>query len=140
MVAAPPTSEIRPRGWSAIGIFLLFGAAMATLAGITLIFPGTVLDRAWVLNQRGHAGLLAAPRILGYAFPVLAAALLAAGIGWLNRHYWGWVLAATLISVNMLGDLFRFLSGAWLEGFVGFAIAGCLLFYMTRPRMRSMFR
>jgi hypothetical protein len=34
-----------PRWMTAIGIFLLFGALMASLAGATLVFPGTALDR-----------------------------------------------------------------------------------------------
>ena len=34
----------------AIGLFLLFGMTMAALAGTTLVWPGTTLDRIWVLN------------------------------------------------------------------------------------------
>ena len=40
-----------PRGLIALALFLLFGAAMAALAGATLVFPGTILDRAWRLNS-----------------------------------------------------------------------------------------
>lgn len=46
-----------PRGLTAIAVFLFFGAAMALLAGTTLIFPGTVLDRAWRLNPVAYAQL-----------------------------------------------------------------------------------
>ncbi len=32
-------------GITAVGIFLFFGATMAALAGTTLVFPGTILDK-----------------------------------------------------------------------------------------------
>jgi hypothetical protein len=135
-----PANNPRPRGWLAIGIFLLWGAAMATFAGITLIFPGTILDRAWVLNPAGHAGLTALGRWVGFLFPLLGSALLLAGIGWLKHRRWGWMLAVLLIGANATGDLIRLLSGAWIEGVVGVLIAGALLIYMTRPNMRAVFK
>jgi hypothetical protein len=133
-------SDRKPRGWLAIGIFLLWGACMATFAGITLIFPGTVLDRAWVLNPRGHAGLIALGRWPGFLFPVLGLVLAAAGIGWLKRRFWGWTLAVLLIGGNALGDAIRMVSGAWLEGAVGVVIAGALLLYIVSRNVRSYFK
>lgn len=136
MVAA---ANPRPRGWLAIGVFLLWGAAMATFAGITLLFPGTFLDRAWRLNPTGHAGLTALGRWVGFLFPLLGFTLAASGIGWLKRRPWAWMLAVLLIAGNAFGDLTRLVSGAWIEGAVGVLIAGALLIYMTRPGMRKYF-
>lgn len=130
----------RPGLWLAIGIFLIWGAAMAAVAGITLILPGTWLDRVWVLNPRGHSGLMAAPKVVAFLFPVLGLALLSAGVGWLRRRFWGWMLAVLLISGNLVGDIIRFAGGGWLAGSVGIAVAGALLFYMGRPSLRSFFR
>lgn len=130
----------RPKGWIAIGIFLLAGGAMASIAGITLIKPGTFLDRMWVLNPTGHAGLMPLRKTVGPLFPVLALALAAAGIGWLKNRYWGWFLAVLLIGGNALGDVIRFASGAWISGAVGVLIAGSLLFYLTTARVRTWFQ
>lgn len=130
----------RPRGWLAIGVFLLWGATMATFAGMTLIFPGTFLDRAWVINPTGHAGLTALGRWVGFMFPVLGFTLAAAGIGWLKRRRWAWMLAVVLIAGNAVGDLVRLASGAWVEGAVGVLLAGALVIYMTRPAMRYFFK
>jgi len=48
----------RPRGFVAIGAFFVFGATMAAYAAVILPKPGTLLDALWVLNRRGHAGLV----------------------------------------------------------------------------------
>jgi hypothetical protein len=47
-------------GFTAIGIFLFFGAIMASLAATTLLWRGTVLDRVWALNPMAYKQL--APR------------------------------------------------------------------------------
>ena len=43
-----------PVGLTAMGIFLLFGAFVAFLAGTTLVWPGTVLDLMWDLNPHAY--------------------------------------------------------------------------------------
>lgn len=40
----------KPPGFTAIGIFLFFGAVMASLAATTLLWRGTALNRLWALN------------------------------------------------------------------------------------------
>jgi len=45
------------RGFVAVGIFLVFGALMAALAGTTLLWSGTGLDRIWMLNPSAHRQL-----------------------------------------------------------------------------------
>ncbi len=44
-------------GVTAMGIFLLFGATMASLAGATLTWRGTILDRMWVINAPAYGRL-----------------------------------------------------------------------------------
>lgn len=134
-----PGSEQRPAGFAAIGIFFYFGAIMATYAGLTLMLPGTVLDRAWKLNPTAHVQLLAVGRVMGFPFVILAFALLIAGIGWFRRKLWGWWLGTSLIAINMAGDLFNALRGEWLKGAVGVVFAGLLLTYMTRRNVRGYF-
>lgn len=108
----------RPGLWLAIGIFLIWGAAMAAVAGITLILPRTWLDRVWVLNPRGHSGLMAAPKVVAFLFPVLGLALLSAGVGWLRRRFWGWMLAVLLISGN-LDSFCRWQLARWISRHCG---------------------
>src|ERR1700756_1232759 len=85
-----------PRGLTGVGIFLLFGTAMAFLAGTTLVWPGTALDHAWALNQRAHRELAPLGRMIGIPFLLLGATLLTAAGGWVLPALWGWRLAASL--------------------------------------------
>jgi len=134
-------SEKRPIGIVLIGIFFYFGATMATYAAITLVFPGTVLDQAWKLNPEGHAGLASLGRIMAFPFLLLAGALFLAAIGWFRMRAWGWTLGITLIAINLSGDLFNLLfRHELLKGVVGVVVAGLLLIYMTRPRVREHLR
>ena len=107
----------RPRGFVPIGIFFIFGATMAGYAAVTLFRPGTFLDALWALNKRGHAGLLPFGKIAPLAFVILSAAL----------------------AVNAGGDLINLAIGEHLKGAVGVVIAGLLLLYMTRSRVRNYF-
>ena len=135
----PDDIRQKPPGWFAIGIFLLWGAAMATLAGVTLTFPGTALDRVWTLNPGGHQGLVILGRWAGLLFFPLGIALALAGFGWLKGRRWGWILAVAIIGINASADAIRLVSGAWLEGLVGVVIAGALLAYLLSKRMRTYF-
>jgi hypothetical protein len=130
----------RPRGFVPIGVFFLFGATMAAYAAITLLKPGTVLDRLWALNRTGHTQLASLGKSAGLGFVVLSALMCAAAGGWFRRRYWGWVLGTTIIAINAAGDLINGLRGEWLKGAVGVTIAGLLLFYMTRSGVRNYFR
>jgi hypothetical protein len=128
-----------PRGLTAVAAFLFFGAAMASLAATTLIFPGTFLDRAWRLNPVAYAQLSPLGPPIGIGFSLLAVALAAAAIGWLRRRRWGWVLAVIIIAIQIVGDVANLLRGDVLKGSVGVAIAGALLFYMTCREVRVAF-
>ena len=130
----------RPRGFVAIGAFFVFGAIMAFYAAITLLKPGTFLDALWALNKRGHAGLLLLGKSAALLFLVLCALLALAAVGWFRRCYWGWVLGVTIIAINAAGDIANLARGEGLKGAVGVAIAGLLLIYMTRARVRNYFR
>jgi hypothetical protein len=132
-------TQPRPAGFVALGVFFFSGSVMATYAAVTLLKPGTFLDRGWVLNPSAHVQLISLGRIAGFGFIVLALALLLAGLGWLRRHYWGWMLGTSVIAVNLLGDLVNSARGEWRKGGVGVVIAGLLLVYMTRPGVRNYF-
>jgi hypothetical protein len=57
---------------NAVGVFLVFGACMAALAGTTLVWQGTALDRLWVLNKSAYMQLAPIGRLVGTLFLVLS--------------------------------------------------------------------
>ncbi len=130
----------RPRGFLPIGAFLIFGAIMAAYAAITLLHPGTDLDRLWALNQTEHARLTALGKSSGIGFIFLSAFMVVASAGWLRRRRWGWVLGTTIVTLNAAGDVVNAIMGEPLKGAVGVAIAGLLLFYMTRSAVKNYFK
>ena len=130
----------RPRGFLPIGIFFIFGATMAAYAAITLLLPGTFLDALWALNPHGHAELVPYSKAAAPAFIILSAALAATAIGWFRRRYWGWMWGISIIAINATGDFVNLARGETLKGATGAGIAGLLLVYMTRARVRSYFQ
>jgi hypothetical protein len=128
-----------PCGITAVGVFLFFGAIMASLAGTTLTWPGTSLDRMWALNPTAHKQLATFAKPAGIFFLLLAAVLASAGTGWFKQRLWGWRLAVAVIATQVLGDLVNFFRGDYWRGGVGFSIATALLFYLLRPAVRAVF-
>ena len=74
---------------AAVGIFLVFATSMALLAGISLAFPGSRLDRMWSLNPRAYVELSPMRPWVGPAFLFLALMLLIAAVGWFRRKFVG---------------------------------------------------
>jgi hypothetical protein len=128
-----------PSGLAAVGIFLFFGATMARLAAITLLWRGTSLDRIWSLNPTAYRQLAPLGRSVGGLFLLLGLALATAGIGWFRRRLWGWSLAVAIIAIQVVGDVINCIRGDWLHGGIGVVIAGALLLFLLRSTVRKAF-
>lgn len=126
-------------GFTAVGIFLFFGAIMAGLAATTLLWRGTPLDRLWDLNSIAYKQLASLGGIAGILFLLLGAALATAGIGWFRRRLWGWKLAVVIIATQVLGDVVNCIRGDFLRGGTGVIIAGALLLFLLQPKVRATF-
>src|SRR5271169_4006391 len=77
---------LKPRGFTVIGVFLFFGAVMATFAATTLLRRGTPIDRLWALNPTAYNQLAPLGGIVVIFFLALAVTLITAGIGWFRRR------------------------------------------------------
>jgi hypothetical protein len=129
----------KPPGFVAIGVFLFFGATMASLAATTLLLPGTLLDRAWRLNPTAYKQLSPLGSKIGILFLLLAVVLVVSGVGWFQRRLWGWRLAVAIIGAQVIGDIVNLVRGDLLRGSTGVIIAGALLLYLLTPRIRAAF-
>ena len=132
---------VRPEipGFAAIGIFLFFGAIMASLAATTLLWRGTALDRLWYLNPAAYKQLAPLGGTVGILFLLLGAALTAAGIGWFRHRLWGWRLAVVIIATQVLGDIINCIRADFLRGGTGVIIAGALLLILLQSKVRAVF-
>jgi hypothetical protein len=122
-----------------MGVFLFFGAAMACLAGSTLLWPGTPLDRMWELNSTAYRELAGFGYWIGIPFLLLGIALFAAGVGWFRRRRWGWGLAVGIMAIQAAGDVVNVVRGEWVRGLLGAGVATAILIWLVRPSVRSAF-
>jgi hypothetical protein len=113
---------------------------MASLAGTTLVWPGSALDHAWALNPRAYRELVPLGWKAGVPFLLLGATLFAAVVGWFRRRLWGWRLAVVLIAAQVIGNTVNLLLGHVAEGVSGVVVAGALLAYLLLPRVITVFR
>ena len=129
----------KPTGHTAFGVFLIFGAIMAAYASIILFFPGTILDKLWIVNPRGHQRLLALGRLVGVAFFFLSVLLATSAFGWLTKRKWGWWCAIGIIILQGLGDIVRLFAGEIIQGIFGAVVAGLLVYYLLSRSVRLYF-
>lgn len=122
-----------------MGIFLLFGTCMASLAGLTLALPGTAMDRIWILNPRAYKQLTPLGKEVGILFLLLAVTIATAAAGWFHRRVWGWRLAVAIIATQIAGDLLNIFLGHVIGGGIGVVIAGALLLYLLRAEVKAAF-
>jgi hypothetical protein len=125
---------------TAVGVFLVFGACMSGLAGTTLVWQGTTLDRIWALNPTAYRKLAPLGGAVGSLFLLLSATMVVASVGWFKRRFWGWGLAVGIISTQVAGDAVNLVRGDFVRGGTGLAIAGAVLFYLLRPKVRTVFQ
>jgi hypothetical protein len=112
---------------------------MASLAGTTLVWPGTAISKIWALNGAAYRQLAPFGWRVGILFLLLSAALVAAGVGWFRRSLWGWKLAILIIAIQVTGDLVNLLRGDLVRGGTGTVIAGALFLYLLRRNVRAAF-
>ena len=124
-------------GFTAVGIFLFFGAIMAGLAATTLLWRGTPLDRLWDLNPIAYKQLASLGGTVGILFLLLGAALTTAGIGWFRRRLWGWKLAVVIIATQVLWDVVNCIRGDFLRGGTGVIIARCTIAVSLATKSQS---
>ena len=105
---------------------------MSGLTALLLIFPGTPLDDLLKANPDAQFGF----RHLGGWSVLLmfaaCAACLCAAIGLWRYRRWGFLLAITMLGVNVAGDIVSAsLRHDW-RTLVGIPIGGAILFYLVR--------
>ena len=129
----------RPLGIAALSVFSLVAAVLASVAAISLAFPGGPLEPMWQLNPRGHEDFA---RMHGWAVLLLAGVSGMCGItaiGLWRRRRWGYAIAVAGLSMHLVGDILSVVLGTEPRAIIGIPIVAALLVYLSRPHVRSAF-
>src|SRR5438874_10371963 len=65
--------------------------------------------------------------------------LVSAGVGWFRRRFWGWALAVTIVTIQVVGSLMNAILGSAFKGVIGLILAGILLYFLLRLQVRGFF-
>lgn len=128
-----------PRGVNALAALFVFGAAMAGLASLALLFPGGALDPVWQLNPLARTQLASLGPVGIGLMVMVSIACAGAALGLRSLAGWGHKLAVALLGVNLLGDAANAMSGHYLRALIGMAINGLLIAYLMEPHVRALF-
>jgi hypothetical protein len=130
----------QPRGILFIAIFFAVATCILLSVGTALLFPGSIMEAVWRLYPARRALLMPYRLWLGPGFLTLAIAMASASIGCFLKRRWGWWLSVAIFAINGLSDAAQILMGRFLEGGIGVAAAGAILFYLSQPSVRGAFR
>jgi hypothetical protein len=130
----------RPVTPIAAGLFFAIATVLTAAAGVSLLTPNRALDIMWRIKPRDHETLLGMGPLVGFGFCGLSVVMAAASIGCFAKLRWGWDLAVAIFVVNGLADAARIPLGAPSEGVLGVTVAAVIVWWLTRPRVRGLFR
>ena len=122
-----------------LGILWIFAALMAALAGLSLIWRGSALERIWTLNKPAYATFSPLANVVGPLFLMFSALMVFTSIGWLRRKLWSWRLATAVLGTQIVGDFVNVVRRDFLRGCAGIVIAGALLLLLLRRDLRRQF-
>ena len=130
----------RPGTIPVVAAFLFFATAIASVVGVSLLFPNRLLDRLWRLNPQGAVVFHSIGPASGVLLLALAVGTLAAARGLLAGHRWAWLFSVTLFAIDAAGNIVSlFLIHDVLRTAAGAIISSAFLIALCRPTVRSYF-
>jgi len=140
MSETPQAGHYRPGAIPVVSAFLFFATIMASVVGVSLLFPNRLLDRLWRLNPEGAVLFHAIGPVSGVLLLVLAVGTLAAVRGLLAGHRWAWRFSVALFAIDAAGNIVSFfLIHDALRTAAGAFISSAFLIALCRPAVRRYF-
>jgi hypothetical protein len=125
---------------SIVTVFFVAAALIAALVGTSLLFPGTVLDRMWTLNEPAYVAFRLLGKVSGVALMAVGILSAATAAGLLQRSRWAWQLGLGIFAFNGLGDVVGFgMTRDLLKSGSGVLIAALFLIALSRRKVRIYF-
>ncbi|MFL6514814.1 MAG: hypothetical protein ACJ8M1_07310 [Chthoniobacterales bacterium] len=116
--------------------FFVFGALMCGLTLFLLTFPGTELDQLWRLNPEARRAFGSLGWLSKLLMTVVGVACGMCAVGLWRGRRWGVLMAMTILSVNIAGDLFNALGRGDYRSLIGLPVGGAMIFYLGRSNRR----
>ena len=131
----------RPKIVFVVALFLMAATLISAAVAISLLFPGTFLDRMWNLNRPAYAAFQVLGRASGALMVLVGLVTTAAATGLLRGNGWAWRLAIAIFAVNGLGDVVDlFLNRDLLKSGSGVLIAALFLAMLLRRNVEVYFQ
>lgn len=130
----------RPGTVPVVAAFLFFATVIASVVGVSLLFPNRLLDRLWKLNPEGAVLFHSIGPISGVFLLALAVGTLAAARGLLAGRRWAWWFSVALFAIDAAGNIVSFfLIHDALRTATGALISSAFLIALCRPTVRRYF-
>jgi hypothetical protein len=130
----------RPGTVPVVAAFLFFATVIASVVGVSLLFPNRLLDRLWKLNPEGAVLFHSIGPVSGVFLLALAVGTLAAARGLFAGCRWAWWFSVALFAIDAAGNIVSFfLIHDALRTATGALISSTFLIALCRPTVRRYF-
>jgi hypothetical protein len=140
MTGGDTGDRAQPKTVLVIASFLFFASLIASVVGVSLLFPNRLLDRLWKLNPEGAVLFHSIGRISGVFLIALAVAILAAARDLLRGRRWAWWFGVGLFGIDACGNIVSyFVIHDALRSGTGAIISSTFLYFLCRDAVRRYF-
>jgi hypothetical protein len=139
-ISSRPQVLSRPKTVPIVAAFLFAATFIASVVGVSLLFPNRLLDMLWKLNPEGAILFHSIGPVSGVFLIALAATTLAAARGLLGGRRWAWWFSVTLFGLDACGNVVSyFLVHDALRAVTGAIISSAFLITLGRRSTRCYF-
>ena len=132
--------QSRSKAIPIVAAFLFAATVIATVVGVSLLFPNRLLDRLWKLNPEGAVLFHSIGSVSGVFLLALAVGTFAAARGLLGGRRWAWWFSVALFATDASGNVVSyFLIHDALRAAAGAIISSAFLIALCRPTVRHYF-
>lgn len=133
-------SQNRPKTIPIVAAFLFCATVIASVVGVSLLFPNRLLDSLWKLNPEGAVLFHSIGPVSGVFLLALAVGTSAAARGLLGGRLWAWWFSVALFAIDAGGNVVSFfLIHDALRAATGAMISSIFLIALCRPTVRHYF-
>jgi hypothetical protein len=95
----------RPKTVPFVAAFLFAATVIASIVGVSLLFPSRLLETMWKLNPEGAVLFHSIGALSGVLLLVLGGGTFAAARGLLHGRRWAWWFSVALFAIDVCGNI-----------------------------------